>query len=156
MHLASCNFACELSRVISADGKYSGLQEGVLPKLLKYSTHAGVHTQLCPSLSCCTPQKLNSGWCQEGNLQHGAGDTGDRRGAVGGVTPSPALTGNPDIGQYVATVCSAELHSCSYCCSQQEIGRPLVGRSIAAAGCPPFHHPILAQLLARFSLHTRV
>ena len=81
----------------------------VLPKLLKYSTHAGVHTQLCPSLSCCTPQKLNCGWCQEGNLEPGAGDTGegDRRGAVGGVTPSPALTGNPDIGQYVATLCSA-------------------------------------------------
>ena len=26
---------------------------------------------------------------------------------MGGITPSPALTGNPDIGQYVATVCSA-------------------------------------------------
>ena len=91
-------------------------------------------------------------------MEHGAGDTGDRRGAVGGVTPSPALTGNPDIGQYVATLCSAELHS--YCCSQQEIGRPFIGGqkhcSCRMFTIPPFHHPILAQLLARFSLHTRV
>ena len=58
-----------------------------------------------------------------------------------------------DIGQYVATVCSAELHSCSYCCSQQEIGRPLVGRSIAAAGCRPFHHPILAIIPGSVSIH---
>ena len=128
---------------------------GGLPKLLKYSTQAGVHTHTHTHTHTHSSILLHTTktefWLVP-RIEPGARDTGDRSGAVGGVTPlSP---GNPDIGQYVPR--SAVRSYTRTAAVSRKLEDHWWARNIAAAGCPPFHHPSLAQLLARFSLHTRV